>query len=130
MPLGFFGDASGERYRAAYFSSYPGVWRHGDWIEITPRGSAVIYGRATPTINRGGVRIGTSEIYSCVLALEEVLDALVVDLPRDGTDGWMQLFVVLRDGAALDDVLRAAIRQATARRLLASARARRGGRNR
>ena len=68
---------------------FPGVWRHGDWIEITSRGSAIIYGRSDSTINRGGVRMGTSEIYRCVLSLDEVLDALVVDLPREGTDGWM-----------------------------------------
>jgi acetoacetyl-CoA synthetase len=106
MPVGFFGDASGERYRTAYFSSYPGVWRHGDWIEITPRGSAVIYGRSDATINRGGVRIGTSEIYSCVLALDEVLDALVVD-----ADGFVPLFVVLRDGRTLDAELELEIRR-------------------
>ncbi len=111
MPIYFWGDESGERYRESYFSMFPGVWRHGDWIEITSRGSAIIYGRSDSTINRGGVRMGTSEIYRAVLSLEEVLDALVVDLPRDGTDGWMQLFVVLRDGAVLDDVLLAAIRR-------------------
>ena len=85
---------------------YPGVWRHGDWIEITPRGSAVIYGRSDSTINRGGVRMGTSEIYRAVLALEDVTDALVVDV-----DGWMPLFVVLRDGVTLDDDLRRRIAQ-------------------
>ena len=78
---------------------YPGVWRHGDWIEITSRGTAIIYGRSDSTINRGGVRMGTSEIYRAVLALDEVVDALVVDVPRPGTDGWMPLFVVLREGA-------------------------------
>ena len=111
MPIYFWGDESGERYRESYFSMFPGVWRHGDWIEITSRGSAIIYGRSDSTINRGGVRMGTSEIYRAVLSLEEVLDALVIDLPRDGTDGWMQLFVVLRDGAVLDDELRSAIRR-------------------
>jgi acetoacetyl-CoA synthetase len=105
MPIYFWGDESGERYRESYFSTYPGVWRHGDWIEITARGTAIIYGRSDSTINRGGVRMGTSEIYRAVLAVPDVLDALVIDLPREGTDGWMPLFVVLRDGAELTDEL-------------------------
>jgi acetoacetyl-CoA synthetase len=102
MPVFFWGDESGERYRDSYFDMFPGVWRHGDWIEITSRGTSVIYGRSDSTINRGGVRMGTSEIYSAVLALPEIADALVVDLPREGTDGWMPLFVVLAGGATLD----------------------------
>jgi acetoacetyl-CoA synthetase len=104
MPLYFWNDPGDERLREAYFDMYPGVWRHGDWIEITSRGTAVIYGRSDSTINRGGVRMGTSEIYRAVLSLDEIVDALVVDV-----DGWMGLFVVLRDGVALDDDLRAAI---------------------
>jgi len=111
MPLYFWGDETGERYRESYFAMFPGVWRHGDWIEITPDGGAVISGRSDSTINRGGVRMGTSEIYRAVLALEEVLDALVIDLPRPGTDGWMALYVVLREGSELNDELRAAIRR-------------------
>ena len=111
MPIYLWGDADGERYRDSYFSMFPGVWRHGDWIEITSQGGAIIYGRSDSTINRGGVRMGTSEIYRSVLALEDLLDALVVDLPREGTDGWLSLFVVLRDGARLDDGLRDQIRQ-------------------
>jgi acetoacetyl-CoA synthetase len=110
MPVFFWGDSSGERYRDSYFSMWPGVWRHGDWIMITDRGTAVIYGRSDSTINRGGVRMGTSEIYRAVLDIPEIVDALVVDLPREGTDGWMPLFVVLRDGASLDDDLQARIR--------------------
>ena len=110
MPLFFWGDDSGERYREAYFEMFPGVWRHGDWIKITSRGTAVIYGRSDSTINRGGVRMGTSEIYRTVLALDEVVDALVVDLPRAGTDGWISLFVVLRPGASLTPELEGAIR--------------------
>jgi acetoacetyl-CoA synthetase len=106
MPVRFWGDEDGGRYRAAYFEQYPGVWRHGDWIEITSRGTAVIYGRSDSTINRSGIRMGTSEIYRAVLSLEEILDALVVDIPRPGTDGWMPLFVVLREGAELDDELK------------------------
>jgi len=106
MPVRFWGDPDGSRYRASYFEQYPGIWRHGDWIEITSRGTAVIYGRSDSTINRSGIRMGTSEIYRAVLSLDEVLDALVVDLPRPGTDGWMPLFVVLREGAEVDDELR------------------------
>jgi acetoacetyl-CoA synthetase len=111
MPLFFWGDDDGSRLRESYFEMYPGVWRHGDWIEITSRGTAIIYGRSDSTINRGGVRMGTSEIYRAVLDVEPVLDALVVDLPREGTDGWMPLFVVLRDGAELDDELVSEIRR-------------------
>ena len=98
MPLRFWGDEDGERYRASYFDMFPGVWRHGDWIELTERGTAIITGRSDATINRGGIRMGTAEIYRAVLALDEVVDALVVDLPREGTQGYMPLFVVLRDG--------------------------------
>ena len=111
MPIGFWGDDDGSRYRESYFDSYPGIWRHGDWIMITDRGTAVIYGRSDSTINRGGVRMGTSEIYRAVLAVPEVLDALVVDVPRAGTDGWMPMFVVLREGAELTDELSLQIRR-------------------
>ena len=81
MPLYLWNDPDGERLRESYFSFYPGIWRHGDWIEITSRGTAVIYGRSDSTINRGGVRIGTSEIYRAVLDVDDVVDALVLDLP-------------------------------------------------
>jgi acetoacetyl-CoA synthetase len=111
MPLYLWGDEDGSRYRDSYFSVYPGVWRHGDWIELTERGTAVIYGRSDSTINRGGVRMGTSELYRAVLALEQVVDALAVDVPREGTDGWLSLFVVLREGAELDDELVAALKR-------------------
>jgi acetoacetyl-CoA synthetase len=107
MPVFFWGDDEAQsRYRASYFEQYPGVWRHGDWIEITSRGTAVIYGRSDSTINRSGIRMGTSEIYRAVLGLDEIVDALVVDIPRPGTEGWMPLFVVLREGAELDDDLK------------------------
>ncbi|HEU4736833.1 MAG TPA: acetoacetate--CoA ligase [Solirubrobacterales bacterium] len=106
MPVYFWGDPDGSRYRASYFELFPGVWRHGDWIEITARGTAVIYGRSDSTINRSGIRMGTSEIYRAVLSLDEIVDALVVDVPRPGTEGWMPLFIVLREGAELDDDLR------------------------
>jgi acetoacetyl-CoA synthetase len=104
MPVYFWGDPDGERYRSSYFDMFPGVWRHGDWIEITERGTAIIYGRSDSTINRGGIRMGTSEIYRAVLSLDEIVDALVVDVGgRDEfPDGWMPLFVVLREGATLD----------------------------
>ncbi|MEX2108259.1 MAG: acetoacetate--CoA ligase [Solirubrobacterales bacterium] len=106
MPVFFWGDEDGSRYRSSYFEMFPGVWRHGDWIEVTSRGTAVIYGRSDSTINRSGVRMGTSEIYRAVLDVDEVLDALVVDILRPGTEGWMPLFVVLREGVELDDELR------------------------
>ena len=106
MPVGFWNDPQGTRYRESYFDMYPGVWRHGDWIEITERGTAIIHGRSDATINRGGIRMGTAEIYSAVLALDDIVDALVVDVPRRGhEDGWMPLFVVLRPGAVLDEEL-------------------------
>jgi acetoacetyl-CoA synthetase len=110
MPLYLWGDEDGSRYRESYFSTFPGVWRHGDWIEITDRGTAIITGRSDATINRGGVRTGTSELYRSVLALDDVVDALVVDVPR-GDELWLTLFVVLRDGALLDDALQADIRR-------------------
>ena len=109
MPLFLWGDDDGSRYRESYFDMFPGIWRHGDWIEITSRGTAIIYGRSDSTINRSGVRMGTSEIYRAVASVDEVVDALVVDIPRPGTEGWMPLFVVLREGAALDDELRSEI---------------------
>jgi len=132
MPIYFWGDADGSRLREAYFEMFPGVWRHGDWIEITSRGTAIITGRSDSTINRGGVRMGTAEIYRAVMSVPEVLDALVVDLPPPasarsasglatagpgrshpaGSDGWMPLFVVLRPRGTLDDDLIAALRGA------------------
>src|SRR5207237_1825459 len=105
MPLYFWNDKGNQRYHDSYFDMYPGVWRHGDWIRITPRGGAIIYGRSDSTINRQGVRMGTSEIYRAAGAVDEVIDALVVDVPRPGGRGelWMVLFVVLREGVLLDD---------------------------
>jgi acetoacetyl-CoA synthetase len=110
MPVFFWGDPDGERYRESYFDMFPGVWRHGDWIEITERGTAIITGRSDSTINRGGIRMGTAEIYRAVLALDDVTDALVVDIPREGEENFMPLFVVLRDGAELDEALSKAIK--------------------
>jgi acetoacetyl-CoA synthetase len=110
MPLYLWGDEDGSRYRESYFSTFPDVWRHGDWIEITERGTAIITGRSDATINRGGVRMGTSELYRSVLALDAVVDALVVDVP-DGAASRMTLFVVLREGTELDEALDAEIRR-------------------
>jgi acetoacetyl-CoA synthetase len=109
MPLRFWNDEGDRRYRDSYFDVFPGVWRHGDWIEITPRGGAIIYGRSDATINRSGIRMGTSELYSAVEALPEIADCLVVDLEYLGRASYMPLFVVLREGAALDDALKARI---------------------
>ncbi len=111
MPVFFWGDEDGSRYRASYFETYPGVWRHGDWIEITSRGTAVIYGRSDSTINRGGIRMGTAEIYRAVAEVPEVIESLVVDVTKPGTEGWMPLFVVLQDGTTLTDDLRSEIKR-------------------
>lgn len=111
MPVFLWGDLEDERYLDSYFSAFPGVWRHGDWLELTPEGGAVIHGRSDSTINRGGVRMGTSEIYRVVLALDEILDALVIDLPRADGGGSIELFVTLRPGGALTDELQARVRQ-------------------
>jgi len=114
MPLYMWGDNDGSRLRESYFEMFPGVWRHGDWIRITPRGGAVIYGRSDSTINRQGVRMGTSEIYSAAASVPEVLDSLVVDVPKDSDPAelWMILFVVLADGTELDEQLQSQIRAA------------------
>jgi acetoacetyl-CoA synthetase len=112
MPLYLWGDEDGSRYRESYFETFPGVWRHGDWIEITDRGTAIIYGRSDSTINRGGIRIGTAEIYRAVLGSDDVVDALVVDLPKPDTDGVIELFVVLREGAELTDDLKKTLARA------------------
>jgi acetoacetyl-CoA synthetase len=115
MPLFFWNDPDGSRLRAAYFEMYPGVWRHGDWIRITDRGSAIIYGRSDSTLNRGGVRMGTAEFYRVAENLDEVLDSLVIDTTGDGrSDGELLCFLVLAPGTALADIepgLRAALRE-------------------
>ena len=105
MPLFFWGDASGERLRDSYFSTFPGVWRHGDWCKITRRGSLVIYGRSDSTLNRGGVRIGTAEFYRVVERVPEITDSLVVDTGALGREGRLLLFVVPAPGVALDEDL-------------------------
>ncbi|MEQ1806042.1 MAG: acetoacetate--CoA ligase [Burkholderiaceae bacterium] len=117
VPLGFSPGSGrpgaglvGPRYHDSYFDMYPGIWRHGDWIRITPRGGAIIYGRSDATINRHGIRMGTAELYRAVEALPEVLDSLVVDLEYLGRESYMPLFVVLREGLMLDAALSAAIK--------------------
>ena len=117
MPLRFWNDPDGSRYRDSYFSSWPGVWRHGDWVEITRRGSVVITGRSDATLNRGGVRMGTSEFYRVVEGLDEVTDSLVVDVSDPGGDGRLLLFVVLRPGVELDGELDRRLREAVRREL-------------
>ncbi|MDQ1538804.1 MAG: acetoacetyl-CoA synthetase [Actinomycetota bacterium] len=110
MPVGFWGDDDGSRYRAAYFDKYPGIWRHGDWIRFSGAGSCVIAGRSDATLNRGGVRLGTAEFYRVVEELPEVTDSLVVHLEDPaGGNGELLLYVQLRGGAELDDTLRRTI---------------------
>ncbi len=109
MPVFFWNDPDGARYRESYFETYPGVWRHGDWIRLTASGGAVIEGRSDSTLNRGGVRFGTSELYGVVDAVPEVADSMVIGLEGDDGSYWMPLFVALRPGAVLDDGLRARI---------------------
>ena len=112
MPLYFWGDTGSLRYLSSYFDMYPNVWRHGDWLKVTATGSCIIYGRSDATINRHGLRMGTSELYSAVEALPEVLDSMVVDLEYLGRDSYMPLFVVLRPGMALDDAMKARLNNA------------------
>jgi len=112
MPVGFWNDPDGARYRASYFSPYPGVWRHGDWITMLPDGGCVIFGRSDATLNRGGVRMGTSEFYRVVEQLPEVADSLVVDTGQLGAEGRLILYLVLADGRDLDDALAGRIKAA------------------
>ncbi|HMX39836.1 MAG TPA: acetoacetate--CoA ligase, partial [Saprospiraceae bacterium] len=110
MPIFFWNDPDGSKYHSSYFDHYPGVWRHGDWLQITERGSVVILGRSDAILNRQGVRIGTAEIYRALDSIPELRDALIINLENaDGTD-WMPLFVTLHAGAVLDEALRAKIR--------------------
>lgn len=109
MPIYFWNDPENKRYRESYFETYPGIWRHGDWVKITPSGGVIIYGRSDATINRMGIRMGTSEIYRVVEDMPEILDSLVVDLEYLGRPSYMPLFVVLAPGATLDDELKGRI---------------------
>jgi acetoacetyl-CoA synthetase len=117
MPVGFWNDPDQRRYREAYFETFPGVWRHGDWITVTSGGSCVIHGRSDATLNRGGVRMGTSEFYRVAEEIPEVLDSLVIDTGALGREGRLLMFVVLAEGVRLDEALRARI-AATLRRQL------------
>ena len=110
MPVGFWNDPAGERYRASYFTPWPGVWRHGDWITMLPDGGCVIFGRSDATLNRGGVRMGTSEFYRVVEQLPEVADSLVVDTGQLGADGRLILYLVLTGDLTLDDDLTSRIK--------------------
>ena len=111
MPVKFWNDPDGRRYRSSYFEMFPNAWRHGDWIKFNERGGCVIYGRSDATVNRKGIRMGTSEIYASVEAIEGIVDSLVVDLELLGRDSFMPLFVVLAEGKRLDDALRETIKQ-------------------
>lgn len=111
MPIYFWNDPDGVRYLDSYFEHYPGVWRHGDWVRVTERGSLVIYGRSDATLNRHGVRIGTAEIYRAVNQIEAIADSLIVNLELEGGEHYMPLFVKLQPGSVLDDELRQRIRQ-------------------
>jgi acetoacetyl-CoA synthetase len=112
MPIGFWNDPERERFKASYFGMYPGVWRHGDWIKLNADGASVIYGRSDSTLNRGGVRMGTSEFYRVIEALPEIADSLVVDTGSlADAIGKMWLFVVLREGVQLDLALKKRVKE-------------------
>lgn len=117
MPLFLWNDPDRQRYRESYFDMFPGVWRHGDWIKITAEGGCVIYGRSDSTLNRGGVRMGTSEFYRVVEDIEQVADSLVVDTSGLGSEGQLLLFIVPREGTRLDDQLEHLIRERLSREL-------------
>ncbi|MFJ1708608.1 acetoacetate--CoA ligase [Kitasatospora sp. NPDC088346] len=110
MPTGFWNDPDGTRYRDSYFETYPGTWRHGDWITVTSRGTVVIHGRSDSTLNRQGVRMGSADIYEVVERLPEIAESLVIGLEEPEGGYWMPLFVVLAPGAVLDDALIGRIR--------------------
>ncbi len=111
MPVAFWNDPAGERYRDAYFASYPGIWRHGDWITITDHGSIIVHGRSDATLNRHGIRMGSADIYQALEAVPEVTDALVIGAELDSGGYWMPLFVVLAHGVDLDEELGGRIRR-------------------
>lgn len=106
MPVSFWNDPDFKRYNDSYFEMFPGVWRHGDWTKITARQGVIIYGRSDATLNRGGVRIGTSEIYRAVDKVKEVKDSLIICLEKERGEFWMPLFVVMQEGQTLDDAIK------------------------
>lgn len=110
MPIYFWNDENNARYQGSYFEHYPGIWRHGDWIEITRRGSVIIFGRSDTTLNRDGVRIGTSEIYSAVDSIPELSDSIVVCIEKEGGQYFMPLFVVMKEGKLLDEEMKKTIK--------------------
>jgi acetoacetyl-CoA synthetase len=110
MPLRFWDDPDGARYREAYFSTWPGVWRHGDWVEVTGHGGVIVSGRSDATLNRHGVRLGSAEIYTAVETLPQVIDSLVIGAELGDGDYWLVLFVVLASGASLDGALVTAVK--------------------
>lgn len=112
MPIYFWNDSAQQRYRESYFEMYPEVWRHGDWVEITPRDSLIIHGRSDATLNRQGVRIGTAEIYQVLQQMPELKDSLIVNLELKGGEHYMPLFVVMEEGCELDSRLKSAIGKA------------------
>jgi acetoacetyl-CoA synthetase len=112
MPVRFWDDPDGERYRASYFADFPGVWRHGDWATLTDDGAVIILGRSDSTLNRHGVRIGTAEIYAAVDRLPAIADSLVIGVEQPDGGYWMALFVALEGDGTLDDAARAAIVEA------------------
>ena len=106
MPVFFWNDVNKQRYRESYFEMYPGIWRHGDWIKITKNNGVIVLGRSDATLNRGGVRIGTSEVYSALTVVPEIKDSLIVCIEKSGGEFWMPLFVVMQDGVPLTDAIK------------------------
>lgn len=110
MPIYFWGDENNTRYHSSYFEQYEGIWRHGDWIEITSSGSVIIFGRSDATLNRDGVRIGTGEIYSAVESIPEVADSIIVCIEKEGGQYFMPLFVVMKEGNILSEEMKIKIK--------------------
>ena len=125
MPLYFWNDPDGARYHDAYFDTFPGVWRHGDWMEVTERGSVIVSGRSDSTLNRNGVRLGSADIYAVVDQLPQLAESLVIGAELGDGGYWLALFVVLAPGATLDEELRRQIKSRNRRARLAPARPRR-----
>lgn len=110
MPVSFWNDPDGSRYRDAYFATFPGIWRHGDWMTVTDRGTVLMHGRSDSTLNRNGVRLGSAEIYSAVDRLPQITDSVVVGVDEPDGAYWMPLFVTLAPGVVLDDALSELVR--------------------